>query len=92
MSLKSSVISNHIRSAKHMAGKARLEKKEAWEADIASALRAHNETFHPRGETLPEQQQVFCVKVVTCFLRAAIPLNKLDTFQGSARRNGLSAY
>ena len=81
VSLKSSVISNHIRSAKHMAGKARLEKKEAWEADIASALRAHNETFHLRGETVPEQQQVFRVKVVTCFLRAAIPLNKLDTFR-----------
>lgn len=81
VSLKSSVIANHVKSSKHKAGKARLEKKEARESDIASALRAHNEAVHLRGETLPEQQQVFRVKVVTCFLRAAIPLNKVDTFR-----------
>ena len=81
MSLKSSVITNHIRSAKHEVGKERLQQKEAREADIASALRVHNESVHLRGETLPEQQQVFRVKVVSCFLRAAVPLSKVDVFR-----------
>jgi hypothetical protein len=83
VSLKSSVIANHIKSAKHKAGKGRLQQKEAREADIASASRANNEAIHLRGETLPEQQQIFRVKVVSCFLRAAIPLGKVDLFRSS---------
>ena len=59
------------------AGKERLQQKEAREADIASALKAHNEVVHLRGETLPEQQQIIRVKVISCFLRAAFPLSKV---------------
>ena len=81
VSLKSSIIFNHIKSAKHKAGKERLQQKQAKEADIASALRVYNESVHLRGETLPEQQQVFRVKVVSCFLRAAVPLSKVDLFR-----------
>ena len=81
MSLKGSVIANHIKSAKHRVGKKRLKQKEAKEADIASALRAHNEAVHLRGETLPEQQQVFRVRVVSCFLCAGVPLSKVDLFR-----------
>ena len=80
VSLKSSVIANHIKSAKHEAGKERLKQKEAREADIASALRAHNEAVHLKGET---QQQIFRVKVVSCFLRAGVPLSKVDLFRSS---------
>ena len=32
------------------------------------------------GETIPDSQQVYCVKVVTCFLRASVPLQKLVHF------------
>ena len=35
----------------------------------------HNEAVHLRGETLPEQQQIFCVKVVSC------PLSMVDLFR-----------
>ena len=76
--LKSSIIANHVKSAKHETGKQRLKKKEAREADIATALRVHNDL---RGETLPEQQQIFRVKVVSCFLHAAVPLSKVDLFR-----------
>ena len=57
------------------------ETKEAHESDIAMALAKHNEKENLRGETLPEQQQVYRVKVVTAFLRAGIPLSKLDSFR-----------
>ena len=40
----------------------------------------HNEKHHIRGETLPDSQQVHRIKVVTCFLKAAVPLRKLDCF------------
>ena len=55
VSLKSSVVANHIKSAKHSASKERLQQKNA------------------RGETLPEEQQIF--------LRAAVPLSKVGLFR-----------
>ena len=68
LSLKSSSVANHVKSAKHVDGKKRLASKQARQQDIARALSVHNEQTHLKGETLPEQQQVFCVKVVLSFL------------------------
>ena len=87
LGLKSSTIQNHIRSQKHASSKKKLELKEAREQDIAVALSKHNEKEHLRGETLPEQQQVYRVKVVTAFLRAGIPLSKLDSFRDLLEEN-----
>ena len=81
LSLKSSSVANHVKSTKHVDGKKRLEIKQAHEQDIARALSVHNEQTHLKGETLPEQQQVFHVKVVSSFLKAAVPLSKLDSFR-----------
>ena len=36
--------------------------------------------MHPAGETLPEPQRVFIVKVVMSFLTAGVPLSKLQHF------------
>ena len=36
---------------------------------------------HPRGETLPETQQVYRVEVMKVFLQAGMPLAKLDAFK-----------
>ena len=44
-------------------------------------MSVHNEQTHLKGKTLLEQQQVFCVKVVSSFLKAAVPLSKLDSFR-----------
>ena len=41
----------------------------------------YNEQNHLIGETLPEATQVFRIKVVTAFLRAAIPLSKIEHFR-----------
>ena len=51
------------------------------ERDIAKHLSAYNEQNHLIGENLPEETQVFRVKVVTAFLRAAVPLSKMEHFR-----------
>jgi len=76
-----SVVHNHVKSAKHQARKKRLGTKEKCEQDIAKALKASDEVTHPVGETLPQDQRVYRVKVVTAFLRAAIPLNKVESLR-----------
>ena len=88
VSLKSSSVKNHIHSAKHTEGKTRLSKRDAREKDIAVALKAHNAETHLVGEKLPEAQQVFRVKVVTAFLRSAVPLSKLDNFKDLLEEGG----
>ena len=54
--LKSSVVSNHIKSSKHKVGKERMAKKEAAECDIATSFQNSSQELHSRGETLPEEQ------------------------------------
>lgn len=80
LNLKHSTIRNHIQSVKHVDGENKIAKKEAREQDIATALRGHNTKEHLVGEHLPEAQQVFCVKGVSAFLRAAVPLSMLYFF------------
>ena len=88
LSLKKNVIANHVLSAKHKTGKAKLGSKEAKERDIALALKQADEQCHPVGETLPIEQRVYRVKVVRTFLRAAVPLNKLATFRELLEEGG----
>jgi len=76
-----SVVHNHVKFAKHQARKKRLGTKEKCEQDIVKALKASDEVTHPVGETLPQDQRVYRVKVVTAFLRAAIPLNKVESLR-----------
>ena len=73
-------IEYHIKSGKHDEGKKRLGKRKANDQDIAQSLKKYNEQVDKRGKTLPEQQQVFHVKVVKTFLQAGVPLGKVDQF------------
>ena len=59
----SSVVNNHLKSAKHQAGKQRLAAKEKSECDIAEALAASDKESHPVGETLPQNQRVYRLKL-----------------------------
>ena len=88
LSLKSSSLSNHLKSQKHQDGKRRLQKKEACERDIAKQLAVYNEDNCTVGETLTESTQIFRVKVVSTFLRGGIPLNKLDIFREMFEETG----
>ena len=60
------------------------------EKDVAQCLQAHDVESHPKGETLPMQQCVFRVEVVTAFLWAGVPLNKLDHFRDIQQESAYS--
>ena len=62
-------------------------QKVGREQDIADALKEHNTEEHLRGETLPMQQQVYRVKVVTALLKAGIPPSKLDCLRDILEEN-----
>ena len=81
LNLKKSIVKNHLKSGKHLEGKRKLLVKEKREQDIAQSLVVHNAEVHQIGESLPLPQQVYRVKVVTSFLRAGVPLNKLECFR-----------
>ena len=86
--LKKSSIEYHIKSGKHDDGKKKLQKRKANDLDIAQSLMKYNKEVHGQGETLPEQQQVFRVKVVKSFLQAGVPLGKIDHFRALFEETG----
>lgn len=87
ISLKRSIVASHISSIKHKQSKVKLARKDKKERDIATALVAYDEQEHPRGETLPADQRVYRIKVVTAFLKAGVPLAKLDHFRDILEEN-----
>ena len=42
---------------------------------------------NPVGETLPMEQRLYRLKVLKTFLRAAVPLSKLDAFRDILEEN-----
>lgn len=55
--------------------------KEKREIHIVEALQKYSTQIHPKGETLPDCTRIYRVKVVEAFLKAGIPLQKLDSFR-----------
>ena len=80
----SSIIKNHVQSSKHQKSQQRIKHKEARERDIAASLRKYNKDVHPRRESLPEEQQVYRVST---FLKAGVPLSKMDSFRDLLEEN-----
>ena len=66
----------------------KLQAKECREQEIADAMVRYNEKNHSCGETLPKNVQVYRIKVVSCFLRAWVPLSKIDCFRGLLEESG----
>ena len=81
LNIKKSSVKYHMKSAKHAEGKRKIQLKRKCKQNIALVLQKHNAELHERGEMLPLAQQVYCFKMVQSFLRAAVPLNKLECFQ-----------
>ena len=81
VNLKKSSVKNHIRSVKHKNSKNALKAKIKREKSISEAIQQHNSEVHHRRETLPMEHQVHCVNVVECFLRATVPLSKMQHFR-----------
>ena len=81
LSVKSSVVIGHIKSVKHLTGKSRLESQKKKDLEIVEALRSNDAMHNPKGETLPDNQRVYRVKVTRTFLSAGVPLNKIPIFR-----------
>ena len=88
ISVKKSSIENHLKSQKHHNGKQKMRQRAVREGDIAESLAKYNNDVHPKGETLPVQQQVFRVKVMQTFLQAGVPLNKIAVFRDFLEETG----
>ena len=88
VNLKKSSVKNHIQSVKHKNSKAALAISNKQDIRIAEAIQQHNNEVHPKGETRPIEQQVYHVKIVQCFLRAAVPINKIPHFRSLFEQSG----
>lgn len=78
LSLKKSIIKLHLDSQKHKTAKVKLLAKEVKQRSIADSLAKYDKENYPRGETLPENVCVYRVTVVKAFMKAGIPLSKID--------------
>lgn len=61
--------------------------KEKQEKDIAKALWQYDLEVHPSGETLPFSTRIHRVHVVTTFMKAGIPLSKVDNLRELLEEN-----
>ena len=50
-------------------------------------MKKYDTDFHPSGETLPEAVRVYRVKVLHTFLKAGVPINKIDDFRDLLEEN-----
>lgn len=79
----------HVSSQKHDQGKKKLKANEMRERDIAQMLNDYNQEHHLVGVSLSEQQQVYRVMVLTAFLKAGVPLNRLHCFRELLEENAV---
>ena len=89
LSVKCSVVRMHLNSTKHKLSKERLSNKGKSEKDISHALQSSVHAVNIKGETLPEEQWVYRIKVVKTFLPCGIPLNKISEFRELLEENAL---
>ena len=81
LSLKKSVIELHLKSTKHGVGVERLKSKQTREQSILHMLEKYDKEVHPVGEKLPDCVRLQRIKVLICFLKAGLPLKKIDCFR-----------
>lgn len=81
MSVKKSVLLQHIKSAKHASGKKLKASKKVQDKNVADMLKKYSAEKHPVGENLSDEVRVFRVKVVKSFLKAGVPLSKIECFR-----------
>ena len=88
LSVKSRVIVAHIKSTKHNAGKNRPKSQKKTEIEIAETLETQDSVIFPKGESLPDNQRVYRVKVVRNVLSVGVALNKIPLFREVLEENG----
>ena len=87
LSKKKSVVKQHVQSVKHGRGKCRLAKKEEREKNIDDMLVKYDSDVHPVGEGLPYATRVYRIRVITTFMKAGVPLQKVDSFRELLEEN-----
>ena len=70
-------------SKKHPEAKKKLLQKQQREQDIAEKFQEYNSQKHSSGESLPKNQQVYRIKVVSTFFCVGVPLAKIELFHRS---------
>ena len=90
LSINVSIIKNDVYSAKHSRHKQKLKDKNSREQDIAQAFQVYEQEVHHVGESLPEVHILWRIKVVTTFLKARVPLVKIDQLRGLLEEHAYS--
>lgn len=88
VSEKASVIKHHIQSKKHKSGVERLAKAKKRDVTVLEAMKKYDEEVHPIGEMLSDNQRLFRIKTMKTFLKAGVPLQKLDDFRELLEEGG----
>ena len=76
---KASIIKRHVDSQKHKSGVEKIAKKKR-DLTVLDAMKNYDKEVLPKGEMLGDNQRVFRVRVLKTFLKAGIPLQKMDDF------------
>ena len=85
LSSKKSVIKLHCASQKHVRSKEKSKKSKLKEQTIAEALSREKTR---QDSTLPLAQQAYRQEVVEEFLKAGIPISKIDKLRSLLEKNG----
>ena len=85
LSSKKSTLVSHCASKKHGSGKEKLKKSRLREQTIAEALSREKSQ---KESTLPLAERAYRQEVVEEFLKAGIPLNKINKLHPLLERNG----
>lgn len=86
MSTKKSVVVTHLASKKHGNGKDKLKKSKVNDQTIIEAFKARDRT--QKDSTLPITEWAYRLEVVEQFLRAGIPIGKIDMLRSLLEKNG----
>ena len=88
LALKKSTIKTHIETGtKHQNSKRKLEAKKAKERDLTDFLQTYDKEVQPAGRQVSMEERVYRAKVVEQFLKAGIPLRKIDSLRELLEEN-----
>ena len=87
LSSKKSILQNHVASKKHDSGMAKIKKKtKKRDQTITEALRLDN--TQSKDYALPVEERAYCLQMVEEFLKAGIPLRKIDKLRLLLEKQG----
>ncbi|KAK3725261.1 hypothetical protein QZH41_001278 [Actinostola sp. cb2023] len=87
LSTKKSVLKIHVSSKKHQDGKQKMKRSKLREQTIAEAFK-REESSKSKDSTLPVEECAYRLEVVTEFLKAGIPIAKIDMLRSLLEKNG----